>query len=400
MRLCIFATLSSRLFITLALVLMVWPARGGQMTITPAGQAEKFTLSTYATGFATSNPTTGIGPFGIAYQIGGGVLVADADGVTGSIYQLPNHTDGQVANNVVASYPGIGVRGLAQIEVGNAYNYYMTEFNNNGGMLVQVNQNGGFVKNIASITDAVGLTAFPSLPTAPPGPLTGHLFVTSTSTGNIFDVDPSTGKAYLFGNVTGADGLTFSPDGKTLYVASENASSAGFIRAFDVSSYIPGSGGHPATNFWDTPLFPSKGLDGISIGLGTLNGYIFANFNDGTFWQYGLPGGPNPGAMIEIGAGGSRGDFVALDPSVYSGGSFGFPSLLITQSDRILRLDPPGSGFYTSEGSSYSLLSVPEPNSIVLLALGVVSVIFHGRRRRHRRGVGTISVDGDKTISR
>ena len=66
--------------------------------------------------------------------------------------------------------------------------------------------------------------------------------------------------------------------------------------------------------------------DGTAVGTGALAGNIFANTNDGRLVEINL----STTAQTVIASGGSRGDFVKVDPS--NG------TLLLTQSDSILRL--------------------------------------------------------------
>jgi len=148
----------------------------------------------------------------------------------------------------------------------------------------------------------------------------------------------------VLGSGLGADGLTFSADGKTLYAAIYGQS----VEAYDLatgkktfSAAVPGS-------------------DGTALGTGNLDGFIFANTNFGQLIEINL----KTGAQTVIGTGGSRGDFVEVDPN---------GTLLLTQSDRILRLTAPeGGGFGTA----------PAPPAFVLAAVGALCLGGYGWRRR------------------
>src|SRR5262249_27050013 len=69
------------------------PARA-EMMLTSAGVAGGFTLSTFASGFPNA---FGLGPLGIAFPSGGGVLVTAIDG---SVRFFPTNADGQSAGGV------------------------------------------------------------------------------------------------------------------------------------------------------------------------------------------------------------------------------------------------------------------------------------------------------------
>ncbi len=100
--------------------------------------------------------------------------------------------------------------------------------------------------------------------------------------------------------------------------------------------------------------------DGTRLGFGPLAGKIYVNTNGGTVVEVNL----TTKVQTVIATGGSRGDFVTLDPSN--------DSLLLTQSTEIDRLTPPPGGF----GSS-----VPEPSSMIMLATGGLGFLAFARRR-------------------
>jgi hypothetical protein len=84
----------------------------------------------------------------------------------------------------------------------------------------------------------------------------------------------------------------------------------------------------------------SGGPDDIALGVGTLAGNLFVNTNSGELVEVSL----KTAAQAVIASGGSRGDFVTVDPN--NG------TLLVSQSDRMMRLTgPSGGGFIpTSSG--------------------------------------------------
>ena len=111
-----------------------------------------------------------------------------------------------------------------------------------------------------------------------------------------------------------ADGLTISGDGRTLYAAVGREHVLGFDTTTKAQAFDSG-----------TISF----VDGPALGIGSLAGKIFANVNDGTVWEVDLA----TSSQTLIASGGSRGDLVAVDPSD--------GTLLLTQTDRILRLHGP-----------------------------------------------------------
>ena len=78
--------------------------------------------------------------------------------------------------------------------------------------------------------------------------------------------------------------------------------------------------------------------DGITLGTGVLAGNLFANTNAGTLIEINLA----TDTQTLIASGGTRGDFVEVDPN--NG------TLLVSQADRLARLAPPaGGGFLTNQ---------------------------------------------------
>ena len=296
-----------------------------QLTITPAGQAQGLSLSTFATGF----PNNADGPLGIAFPSPGGVLVTD---VNGNIYLFPTDTDGQNAATtpVTQNYGANNAIGLAQVGGG----IYMTR--QGIGDLVQVNNNGTFNQVIATgMPSATGITA---------DPFNGHVFVSTIGSGVVFDVDPIAKTKSVFANVA-ADGLSLSLDGKTLYA--------------EVNSHILGFDTTTKAQVFDSGAIPGS-ADGTAVGAGPFAGFIFANTNSGQLFEINL----TTMAQTLIATGGSRGDFVTVDPATNT--------LLITQTDRIQRLN----------GASFV---VPEPSSIALIGIGLAGLAVARLRRKPAR---------------
>lgn len=325
--------------LTLVLLMSLTSFAKAGMVLTSDGLAAGFKLSTFASGFPSTDPNFGYGPIGIAFPTSGGVLVTDNP--TGQIVQFLKDTDGQ-------SYPGNstvgGFSGPDGLTVDNGLIYLATQ---GGSRIWQLNNDGSRNHLVTSLAAATGITV---------NPTNNHLFVSATnSTGHIYDIDPSNGNTTDYSATHKnagivADGMTFSPDGKTLYVALYGRGLASYDVATGIENFfvsIPGS-------------------DGTALGTGTLAGNIYDNTNFGQLIQINL----KTLQQTVIASGGSRGDFVEVDPNN--------STLLLTQSDSVLRLTaPPGGGF----GSP-----VPEPTSLTLAGLGALGLLGYGRRRERKMG--------------
>jgi hypothetical protein len=309
--------------------LLIAPARADAgMVLTAAGLAAGFRLSTFASGFPNDGST---GPLGLVVNSTGGVLVGD---FTGGLHLFPNDTDGQSASGatLVTDYGYSNAFGLAQLNG----SIYMTQQANSD--VVQVNDDGTFNQVIATgIPLASGIVA---------DPFNGQLYVSTLGLGQIYQVDPTSGNVTLLNNAS-IDGMSLSPDGSTLYGASEDGHIYGY-------STIDG------TQVFDSG-FIDGGPDGTALGVGNLAGNIFTNTNGGQLIEINL------GTLQTtiLADGGSRGDFVTVDPT--NG------TLLLTQTDSVLRLSTaPGGGFG----------SVPEPSTWAAGLLGAATLGLIARRRR------------------
>ncbi len=332
------------------------------LTVTPAGAARGFALSTFATGFPSN---AAIGPLGIGYRGPAAVLVMDNP--NGQIYVLPSHADDQIASTILATtYGDLNAKGFCQVPdtTGPYYSrFYMTQHFTGGGQVVEIDPATGatirvLAKGIAGIR---GICPFPQ-DASTSSPLRGKLLVSNPD--GIYLVDPAlSDQTPTTPLITGdTDGICFTPDGSQLVAAH------GGIRVYAVAPTptLVASSPDPVTS------------DGITVGLGALAGYCYVNCNDGTVFEYGLPGGPSPGSLTEIANGGSRGDFVAIDPVHTCGDSVTFPSMLLTQTSSIERLcymATPAGGFFGPPSSS--LILPPGPGFPLDPPPGVPRKIFN-----------------------
>lgn len=307
-------------------------AFAGVMTLTPAGVADGFTLTTFADGIPAT-PFSGVGPLGVAFTSTGSVMVASYDTAKNIVFS--SNSDGQHYLGAASSTSTYnGPAGLA-IVGNNIYETIQGE-----GRVIQVDSQGDFVKDIKTgLSSPTGIVA---------NPVNGHLFVSGVYADAVMDINPLGMTATLFSAVQ-FDGLAITADGSTLYGANPN----GHIQGYDTttgqlvydSGYIPG------------------GIDGSALGYGTLAGNIFVNLNNGTLLEINLA----TNLQTVIGTGGSRGDFVQVAPD---------GTLYITQSNEILHLTAGAGGGFGSPPAT------PEPGTVTLISLGAVGMAYGAYRRR------------------
>ena len=297
------------------------------MTLTAAGTADGFTLSTFVDSFTNGG---NIGPIGIAFNNSGQAIIGDYN--TGNMYVF-NDFDGQHATIAATGNDGTGIAGLVNLG-GNLYGAQQST-----GQLLALNANGTINHVVRSgLTGITGLVA---------DPLTGHLY--ASMSGQIIEIDPVANVVTTF-EAVGADGLTLSADGTKLYAEVGGTQIIGYSTATKAQVYASGT-------ITGTP-------DGTALGTGALAGDLFVNTNGGTLVEINL----STNVQSVIATGGSRGDFVVVDPNN--------DSLLLTQTDRVLRLTAPnGSGF---EGAA-PLPSTALAGLGLFGALGLVKVL--GRKR-------------------
>jgi hypothetical protein len=347
---------------------------GAVLTVTGYGQSQQYSVEAFVTGL----PNAGrIGPVGVtpARPNVNGVPVWIADYGNGTLYQVFDSPSPLATFNpsIQVTYGANNLNGLAMMYLSSdmAYHYYMAQQASN--RVIEFDGTTGAMLRIASgsVPAATGIVPYPACVASgvPPlgGPHCNHLFVTADSgppgATAVFEVDPVTAVTTPFVQVSfPPDGLAWDPTGTTLYVVDRaNVGGPGTILTFDGSgSEIPN----------DIPMF-GGGPDGIAVGLGSLQGCLYANANDGNVYEIKLSGTSNctgnvnnpTTTVLAIAAGGSRGDLVAVDTYERFGNANGtFPSLFVTQTDSVYRIDPPFGGWF---GPPTSSIQPPGPPATV-----------------------------------
>jgi len=312
------------------------------ITITPAGTALGFSVSTFVSGFGVAG--FGIGPLGVAVESNGNVLVdasnlsqnyvfSDVDGQTlaGAI----SHTPFAAFPPAYATENNNGVLGATY----GSQNSSLVKFNADGTVNTLYPNNSGTTNGLV-VTN--GMWANPN---------NGHIL--ATGGGRIYDIDVS-GAAPTFRVVTnaGPDGISVSPDGTIVYGA------AGNVIGWNIAT---------GTQVLNLAVGNSPDGMGVISSSNNLNGDIVVNGNNGTIVLIDVH---NSNALITIANGGSRGDYTSPDPT--NG------SLFITQSNEIDRLT---CGVGCGIGAPPPPPGTPEPASLFMFGGGLVGLAFFRFRK-------------------
>jgi hypothetical protein len=279
-------------------------------------------LTTFATGFPNPPQEPTIGPMGITFTHSHKVMVGDR---TGTLYVFPTDVDGQTVADPGVIHHDFGydnTLGLASLD--GFTRHFMDE--EHDGKVVELDDSGSVVgMPLASGLNYSALAA---------DPLRDLLYSTTIfGQAQIIQLDPN-GGSHVFLNGVQGDGIAFSTDRHVLFI-SEN--DLGMVASYDTLT------GQHLRDYTGIPGRP----DGVAVGTGTgpLFGNIYVNTNGGTVEQINI----DTGVRTTIAEGGSRGDLIAVDPWN--------DCLLVTQSDRIMRICPPAKG-----GTSTTLASSAPPS--------------------------------------
>jgi hypothetical protein len=272
-----------------ALIALAGPASAA-LTLTTAGVNAGFVLTTFVSGY---NFGGNYGPLGQGVDSAGHVI-------TGSVGDRNIYVFKDVDNQTLGD--ALSATHYAD-QTGNP-NYAMTSLNGHvyGAQLQgpadyrEFFDNGssaplpGAVNAPGGLTNDLGLWGDPT---------SGLLFAASNS--GVAKINPLTGAFSLLLPGVFPDGITVSPDGKTLYI--ENG---GTIQAYDA-----------LTGAFKHTFFTGHNPDGTGVIVGGVyDGQVVVNNNDGTLGLLDptkLDGDPTQ--YMIIASGGTRGDFVSPDRS-------------------------------------------------------------------------------------
>ena len=318
------------------------PQAHAQLTLTPAGVADGFTLDTFVGGY---NFSGNYGPLAQGILPNGNVITGSMGDAT--IFVFPDSNNLTLGSAISAtpyafttSNPNWAMATAGDTPASQGV-YGAQLF---GGVFVQFNSSGGFTPMtglVSTFRDNLGMWG---------DPVNGHLIAASQS--GLIDITPSTGAVRSINASLFPDGVTVSPDGTKIYGAL-----GGNVVEIDMTT----------GNVLATFNGQGRGPDGTGVLIGGLfNGDIIVNNNDGTVGLI----DPTVGTETIIAGGGTRGDFVSADTS--NG------TLFLSQLHAVDRLGcGPGCSISVSPG-------VPEPSTWAMMLIGFAGLGFAFRQSRRK----------------
>ena len=271
------------------------------LTLTAAGIADSFTLSTYATGAGGSNYSFLAAAPLENPNVGTLAVIDYSHSLLRSYADVNGQTYGSALNSVSFT---------------NAINIADA-----GGRTYATQLSGGLfaVSNALGLTPVTVTGGFSPLYGFAGNGVTGHLeaFGTGSAGSGIYDINPLTGANTLIVAGSGFDGVSVSSDGTTVYVENNGNTILGYNIATHALLFS-----HSSTH--------SPDGTGVISG-GAFNGYLISNNNDGTVSLI----DPTGATDTIIASGGTRGDFASPDAND--------SSLLLSEYDFSYRLGAPGA---------------------------------------------------------
>lgn len=301
--------------------------------LTPEGIADGFTLTTFLSGY----PSAQYGPLAQGILPNGNVITGSAS--PNSIYVFADH-DGQTLSDALVATP-------YTFTTGNP-NYAMATA---GGQVYGAQLDGGVYEKFNSDgthTAIAGLSKARNYLGMWGNPVDGH--IVSSSNQGLIDIDPVKQTFRVINPTFGFDGVTISPDGKTVYAAIGSA-----IRSYDY-----------ATGALLQTYYVGHRPDGTGVITGgPRDGQVVINNNEGTVSVL----NPVTGAVTIIATHGTRGDFVS--PDTRNG------TLFLSQKESIVRLS-------CGPGCSIGGPPVPLPGAVLLFGTGLAGLGAWARLRHIR----------------
>jgi hypothetical protein len=306
------------------------------LTLTAAGIADGFTLTTFVSGYNAQ-----YGPLAQGILPNGNVLTGSLITPGPHIYVFPD-VDGQTLGSAISATPYVCTTGNC--------NYAITTA---GGQVYGAQAQGGHYQRFASDGSSSPILGPVATLTSDLGmwgdPVNGHIIASSNA--GLVEIDPVAGTFRVINPGLFPDGVTVSTDGLIAYV--ENG---GTIQSYSI-----------ATGALIQTYFTGHSPDGTGVISGGLfNGDVVVNDNDGTVGLL----DPTTSVFTIIANGGTRGDFVS--PDLSNG------TLFISQNEQVARLSC-GPNCSIGGGGGGPL---PEPGTLALLGLGVASLAYR-RRKKH-----------------